>query len=62
MEVVVDVETPLKPEQRTQIQRIKKRCHEFFCSGPTVLFCLCCTVLFALILGMLIANEIEFSK
>jgi hypothetical protein len=60
--IVVDINTPLKSEEPTRIQKLKRRAREFFCNGPAVLACFCCTIIFAFILGLLIANEIEFSK
>jgi hypothetical protein len=60
--IVVDMNTPLKPVEQTRIQKFKRKARECFCNGPAVLACFCCTVTFAFILGLLIANEIEFSK
>ncbi len=60
--IVVDITTPLKPEEQTRIQKFKQKARNICCNGPLMLFCFCCTVIFAFILGLLIANEIEFSK
>jgi hypothetical protein len=62
MNVVVDINTPLKLEERTRLQTFKQKARNLCRNGPLMLFCFCCTVIFAFILGLLIANEIEFSK
>jgi hypothetical protein len=62
MSIVVDVNTPLSPVKQTRLQTFKQRARNFFNNGPLVLCCFCGTVMFAFVLGLLIANEIEFSK
>jgi hypothetical protein len=60
--IVVDIHTPLKPEGETRFQQLKRTAQKYLFNAPAFVCCLGCTILFALILGLLIKNEIEFSK
>lgn len=61
--VVVDVDTPLKPQRKlTRYEQIKKKLYFLFCNGHFLLPCICCSFLLIFIVALLIVNEIEFSK
>ena len=63
MDIVLDVNTPLKAEVKTsRYQQIKRRVSQFVCDAHFLLPCICFSILFIFILALLIANEIEFSK